>query len=227
MANLKVLKKVEGLAVEEPNLLHIQESYLRQRAHAHPKTANKKSKSDVRATGAKWFRQKGTGRARQGEVTNPHLHGGGLAFAPKPRKPQKRLNRRIRRSALHSAVKLHLDNKSAFVLGGAGFKEIAKTKEVHELLVGKCGYEPVLLVLDEGNILWRAARNLGYARIVKPEFVNVRDLVESSFVVFDEDALVRFELHLQAANSAYEKTAAPEAVAVETEIAGEPAGESE
>ena len=73
------------LGLEEPNRLHIQESLLRQVAHGSPLTAKKKRKSDVRATSAKMYRQKGTGRARQGERTNPHFVGGGLAFPPTPR----------------------------------------------------------------------------------------------------------------------------------------------
>jgi len=193
VARIVKVNEIPELALEEANLNHVQESYLRQNTHARPITASKKRKSDVRATGAKWFRQKGTGRARQGELTNPHMTGGGLAFAPKPRTPRKRLNKHVRQSALRSAVLLHIGNGSAHVIQGKDFEGTLKTKEVAELLNKVSSFETINLVVMKDADVNKAARNIWNVRIVSPEFVNVRDLVESGHVVFSTNALAKFK----------------------------------
>lgn len=193
MAKTVKLKALTELGLEEVNVLHIQESYLRQVSHGHPLTAKKKSKSDVRATGAKWYRQKGTGRARQGETTNPHLTGGGLAFPPRPRLPRKRLNKHVRRSALRSAILWHIQGESAHVIQGQDFLQITKTKQVGELLQKIASYETLCLVLPADAPVWQAARNLWNVRLIPPTSLNVRDLVESSHLVFTQNALDEFK----------------------------------
>ena len=221
MARIVKINEIPELALEEANLNHIQESYLRQQAHSKPMTACKKRKSDVKATGAKWFRQKGTGRARQGELTNPHMTGGGLAFAPKPRVPRKRLNKHVRQSALRSAVLLHINGGSAHVIQGKEFEGTVKTKEVAELLAKVSTFETINLVVTAGTPVNKAARNIWNVRLVNPEFVNVRDLVESSHVVFSNDALATFK-ELMAA-----QVVEPEVEEVPVEEAAEPAGGEE
>jgi large subunit ribosomal protein L4 len=193
MARAVKIKEINELGLAEPNLLHVQESYLRQVAQSHPKTACKKRKSDVRATSAKWYRQKGTGRARQGERTNPHLTGGGLAFAPKPRVPKKRLNKKVRRSALHSAVLLHVLNESAHVIQGKDFEELVKTKDVVQVISKITQSETILLVTDRNLPVWKASRNIWNVRLITSSSVNVRDLVESGRVVFTQSALDSFK----------------------------------
>jgi large subunit ribosomal protein L4 len=192
------LKELTDLGVDEINVLHVQESYLRQSAHARPLTAKKKSKSEVRATGAKWYRQKGTGRARQGETTNPHLTGGGLAFPPHPRRPRKRLNKHVRRSALRSALLHHIRVGSASVVQGQDFLDIAKTKAVDAILKKIAGYESVCLVLPADVGVWLAARNLWNVRLTTPAGLCVRDLVECSQLVFAQAALDEFKQLLAA-----------------------------
>lgn len=194
MARVVQVTEMVELAMDEPNLYHIQESYLRQIAHSHPLTACKQRKSDVKATSAKWFRQKGTGRARQGELTNPHMRGGGLAFAPKPRKPHKRLNKHVRQSALRSAVLLHLQNQSVHVIQGQDFDTIAKTKDVAELLSKVTTFETICLVISRDMPVCKAARNIWNIRLIDPEFVNVRDVIESGQLVFSQEALDKFRI---------------------------------
>lgn len=189
MAKTVKLKELGELGLDEINPLHIQEGYLRQVAHSKPMTASKKSKSDVRATGAKWYKQKGTGRSRQGETTNPHLTGGGLAFPPKPRRPRKRLNKHVRRSALYGALLWHIQGGSAHVVQGQDFLEITKTKSVDALLQKITGYETLCLIVPADAPVWRAARNLWNVRLTTPGSLNIRDLVESAHVVMAQSAL--------------------------------------
>ena len=187
MAKATKLTELPELLISEPNMFHIQETYLRQMVHDRPLTAKKKSKSEVAATSAKWFRQKGTGRARQGEQTNPHLHGGGRAFPPIPRTPRKRLNKQVRASGLRSAVLAHIKDGSCFVIKTKGFEELAKTKEVASQLSELAG--SIALVIPDGAPVWLASRNLVMVRQMTPQHINVRDLVETDFLVFSTNAL--------------------------------------
>ena len=208
MAKKVKLKELPELLIEKPNAHHIQESYLRQVALASPLTAKKKRKSDVRATSAKWYRQKGTGRARQGERTNPHMYGGGLAFPPRPRRQVKHLNKQVRRSALRSAVLHHILSDSAFIIQGKDFDGFTKTKDVNGVLSGVDARTISLVVLSD-NPVWLGARNLPFVRPVTPEHLNVRDLVESEAVVFSQSALDHYKDMLNLQNGG--RSAAPAA----------------
>ena len=200
MAKKVKLKELPELQIEKSNVYHIQESYLRQVALSSPLTAKKKRKSDVRATSAKWFRQKGTGRARQGERTNPHMTGGGLAFPPRPRKQVKHLNKQVRRSALRSAVLHHINSDSAYVIQGKDFDGFNKTKEVNSVL-GTVEARTMMLVLLHEQPVWLGARNLPFVRPVTPEHINVRDLVESEALVFSQSALDYYREMLKLQNA--------------------------
>lgn len=200
MAKVIKIKELPELNLDQVNMYHILESYRRQVSHAKPVTAKKKSKSDVRATSAKWFRQKGTGRARQGERTNPHLYGGGLAFPPHPHKRKKGLNKQVRISAVRSAVLAHLDAGSLFYIQGKEFDSLAKTKEIAQVLGKVEGTGDVCLVLTPGSNAWRSSRNLPMVRLIGPEHLNVRDLVDSGSVVFAKSALDVYKELLKAKN---------------------------
>ncbi|MCB1186743.1 50S ribosomal protein L4 [bacterium] len=219
MAKKVKLKELPELLLEKPNVYHIQESYLRQIALGSPLTAKKKRKSDVKATSAKWYRQKGTGRARQGERTNPHMYGGGLAFPPRPRRQVKNLNKQVRRSALRSAVLHHIVSDSAFVIQGKDFDGFNKTKDVNGVLAGVEARTINLVVLNDSAV-WLGARNLPFVRSVTPEHLNVRDLVESEALVFSQSALDHYKDLLSLQNGAAGNTA-PAAAPAADEDGGE------
>lgn len=208
MAKTVKLNKIAELGVSEPNLLHVQESYLRQVAHGTPLTAKRKSKSDVRATGAKWYKQKGTGRARQGQTTNPHLEGGGLAFPPRPRLRRKRLNKQVRRNALRSAVMLHVSEGTAHVIQGQDFNDIVRTKDAAGILGKISAYETICLVVPKDAQIWQATRNIFNVRAITANEINVRDLVESSYLVFSQAALDEFKGLLSAQQAGVEQETA-------------------
>ena len=234
MATTVKIESVPELLIEQPNPLHIQESYLRQIAHSSPFTASKKNKSRVRGSTAKIYRQKGTGRARQGERTNVHMRGGGLAFPPMPRLQNKKLNKHVRRSAVRSAVLHHIQAGSAWRIDGAHFASFEKTKQVAALLDG-VGARTVALVIPDSAAVKRSARNIAWVRVLTPSTLNVRDLVDSESVVFSSEALQDYRALLEAQNNPEDlapeaaapspakakapkaEEAAPEAVATETE----------
>lgn len=200
MATTVKIDSVPELLIEQPNPLHIQESYLRQVAHSTPFTASKKNKSRVSGSTAKIFRQKGTGRARQGERTNVHMRGGGLAFPPLPRLQNKKLNKHVRRSAVRSAVLHHVLAGSAWRIDGADFVGFEKTKQVATLL-DSVGARTVTLVVPQGAAVKRSARNIAWVRVVTPETLNVRDLVDSESVVFSSEALEGYRQLLELQNN--------------------------
>jgi large subunit ribosomal protein L4 len=206
MATLEALTELKELGIDEPNLLHIQESYLRQIAHGMPLTAKKKRKSDVNMTSAKWYRQKGTGRARQGEKSNPHMYKGGRAFPPRPRLQIKHLNKQVRRNALRSAVLAHVLNGSAYQITGGDFDGMAKTKQVAAVLSG-VNAPTMALVLNHGVSAELGGRNIPHVRLLTPERVNVRDLVESQALVFSASALDSYRQILGAMQPTRTKTA--------------------
>lgn len=199
MAKVEQLTALEELGIEQPNMLHVQESYLRQIAHAKPFTAKKKTKGEVCMTTAKWFRQKGTGRARQGAKSNPHMHGGGRAFPPRPRVKQLGLNKHVRQSALRSAVLWHIQQGSAYVVNGADFDGLLKTREVALVLNEITSFGTISLVLKRGAPAWRSSRNIWNVRLLTPEQVNVRDLMDAHYLVFAESALAEYREQLKLA----------------------------
>ncbi|MCC7478637.1 50S ribosomal protein L4 [bacterium] len=199
MANLVKLEALEELGLEQPNMLHIQESYLRQVANGKPFTARKKNKHEVAGSGAKIYRQKGTGRARQGERMNPHFRGGAMAFALRPRHHLKRMNKITRRSALRSAVLTHIMRGSAWVIQGSDFDGFDKTKLVAGILAGVQGR--VCLIVNQDVVAYRSSRNIGAVRLLSPERINVRDLVESGNVIFAESALQQYKSLLELQNA--------------------------
>src|SRR3954464_10811537 len=96
-------------------------------------TASTKTRGNVRGGGAKPWRQKGTGRARQGSIRAPHFAGGGTVFRPTPRLDTVKVNRKARRRALRSALSIHADRNSIFGLDAAAF-DTPSTKQASDLI---------------------------------------------------------------------------------------------
>jgi large subunit ribosomal protein L4 len=200
MATTVKIEALPELLIEQPNPLHIQESYLRQVANGTPFTASKKNKSRVTGSTAKIYRQKGTGRARQGERTNVHMRGGALAFPPLPRLQTKKMNKHTRRSAVRSAVLHHVQAGSAWRIDGADFAGFEKTKQVATVLENT-GARSVTLVIPVGAEVKRSCRNIDWVRVVTPLTLNVRDLVESDSLVFSSEALQDYQSLLELQNN--------------------------
>src|SRR3954452_7546827 len=120
----------------------------RAEAAAHRRgTASTLGRGEVSMTGAKAWRQKGTGRARVGALSVPHRRGGGVAFGPKPRKHTFKVNRKARRRALRGALSIHAERGSIAVLDAAALDEPA-TKKASEMLEKWGARGPTLVVVD-------------------------------------------------------------------------------
>jgi large subunit ribosomal protein L4 len=152
-------------------------------------TASTLRRGEVAMTGAKAWRQKGTGRARAGALSVPHRTGGGVAFGPKPRSYTVKVNRKARRRALRAALSLHAGRGSLAVVDGGAFGA-PYTKAAVDALKGLKGEGSVLVVLadDEDNAV-KSFRNIAGVSVLHVGAAGVADLVGAARVVVSEAAL--------------------------------------
>ncbi len=154
-------------------------------------TASTQTRGEVSMTGAKAWRQKGTGRARVGALSTPNRVGGGVAFGPKPRSYTVKINRKARRRALRAALSVHAERGSIAAIDPSKF-DTPSTKAAAAALAGFEGEGSVLLVLTDGeeNCL-KSFRNLVGVTVIHAEQVGVADVIGAARVVISEAALTR------------------------------------
>jgi large subunit ribosomal protein L4 len=154
-------------------------------------TASTKTRAEVAMTGAKAWRQKGTGRARAGALSTPQRTGGGVAFGPKPRGYTVKVNRKARRRALRAALSLHAERGSIAAIDPSSF-DTPSTKAAAALLAGLEGEGSVLVVLADGEEnCAKSFRNLAGVAVLHVEDVGIADIVGSGRIVISEAALGR------------------------------------
>ena len=172
------------------DLLH--RAVLRQQAHSRQGTASSLTRSEVRGGGRKPYKQKGTGRARQGSIRTPLRPGGGVIFGPKPRKYNLEMNRKERRLALRTALMSRISD--AKIIKDFGSKlEVPKTSEIVALLkrVGIDSDSKILIILNHpSEIIKRSIRNLEKIKLISADQLNVFDLLNANSLVIGEDALL-------------------------------------
>ena len=171
------------------DLLH--RAVLRQQAHSRQGTASTLTRSEVRGGGRKPYKQKGTGRARQGSIRTPLRPGGGIIFGPKPRKYNLEMNRKERRLALRTALMSRISD--AIIIKDFGSKlEVPKTSEIVALLkrVGINLDGKILIILNKpSEIIKLSIRNLEKIKLISADQLNVFDLLNANSLVIGEDAL--------------------------------------
>jgi large subunit ribosomal protein L4 len=154
-------------------------------------TASTKSRAEVAMTGAKAWRQKGTGRARVGALSAPQRTGGGVAFGPKPRGYTVKVNRKARRRALRAALSLHAERDSIAAVDPAGF-DTPSTKAAAAALAGLADGGTTLVVLADGEeTCAKCFRNLADVAVLHADDVGVADVVGAGRLVISEAALAR------------------------------------
>ena len=186
--DLKVAKEASAV-----DLMH--RAVLRQQAHMRQGTASTLTRSEVRGGGRKPYKQKGTGRARQGSVRTPLRPGGGIIFGPKPRSYNLAMNRKERRSALRTALMARIDNITVVKDFGTSL-EAPKTREITEALgrLGIAADTKVLIVLtNPSEMVRRSVRNLEKVKLISANHLNVFDLLHANSLVVGEDALTTIQ----------------------------------
>ncbi len=154
-------------------------------------TAATKTRGMVRGGGAKPWKQKGTGRARQGSIRSPQWAGGGTVFGPQPRHYTFKVNRKVRRIALRSVLSLHVGRGSLAVLDTADFETPSTKKAFADL--GKWGEPtPTIVVLGDGEeAVGRSFRNLKRVKVLSADRVGIVDIISAASFVATQSALDR------------------------------------
>lgn len=186
--DLKVAKETTANAL-------VHRAIVRQLANARQGTASTLTRAEVAGGGRKPYKQKGTGRARQGSIRTPLRPGGGVVFGPKPRSYTLGMNRKERRLALRTA----LMSRSADLVVVKGFAEglsVPKTKEIIAGLarLGIADGAKVLVVLHSpSDVVRLSVRNLEKVKLIAADQLNVFDLLHASSLVVSEEALAKIQ----------------------------------
>ena len=168
-------------------LMH--QALVRQLANARRGTHKAKSRSEINRTTKKWYRQKGTGRARHGSRRAPIFVGGGVAHGPKPRSYQKDMPRKMRRAAIRSALSAKASAGDIVVLDQLQM-ERPKTKDMVEVLGRLTGVDSTLvLVADRNENVEKSARNLTNVKALRANYLNIRDILGHQKIVVPISAL--------------------------------------
>jgi large subunit ribosomal protein L4 len=156
-------------------------------------THDTKTRGEVAGGGRKPYRQKGTGRARQGSIRAPHYRGGGAVFGPHPRSYDQRLPKKMRRLALRGALTAKLGDEAIRVVDHFGLDGI-KTQEVAGILAALKATGRVLVVAPGADEQLRlSARNLPRVDVILADSLNVVDVVNADCLVIEQPALARME----------------------------------
>ena len=186
--DLKVAKETTA-----NDLMH--RAVLRQQAHSRQGTASTLTRAEVRGGGRKPYKQKGTGRARQGSIRTPLRPGGGIVFGPKPRTYNLAMNRKERRLALRTALMARIEDVTVVKDFGADLAA-PKTREITDALgrLGIAADAKVLIVLAEpSDVVRRSVRNLEKVKLIAANQLNVFDLLHANALVLGEDALATIQ----------------------------------
>jgi large subunit ribosomal protein L4 len=175
------------------DLLH--RAVVRQQALARQGTASTLTRAEVAGGGRKPYKQKGTGRARQGSIRTPLRPGGGIVFGPKPRTYELAMNRKERRLALRTALMSRVSDITVIKGFGEGL-DTPKTKEITAALE-RFGIEAgskVLLILENASEAVKlSVRNLEKVKLIAADQLNVVDLLDANKLVLNEEAITRIQ----------------------------------
>ena len=186
--DLKVAKESSAT-----DLVH--RAVVRQLAHARQGTASTLTRAEVAGGGRKPYKQKGTGRARQGSIRTPLRPGGGVVFGPKPRTYNLAMNRKERRLALRTALMSRIDDLIVVQGFGDGL-DTPKTREIVAGLerLGIADGMKVLVVLNNpSEVVCRSVRNLEKVKLIAADQLNVFDLLNSKKLVVSDEALAKIQ----------------------------------
>ena len=195
----KTGKKVSDIALSDaifaitPNVSAMHLCVVAYLANQRQGTQSTLTRAEVRGGGKKPWRQKGSGRARQGSIRSPQWTHGGVALGPKPREYGKTVNKKVRRLAMKSALSSKVAAEELIVLDSLEMNEI-KTKEVVSVLKALETGKKVLIVLPEKNeTVYRSARNIKGVKTTLVSTLNVYDILNCDSLVVLKDAVSKIE----------------------------------
>ena len=187
---IELKEEVFGIEPNETVVHHVLVNYL---ANQRQGTQSTKTRSEVSGGGRKPWRQKGTGRARQGSIRAPHWVGGGIALGPKPRSYNYTVNKKERQLAIKSLLSSKVLEKELVVVEKLPLKEI-KTKEMARVLNNlKVEGKAVILLAEKDEIVQKSARNIEGVKTLQVGTINVYDLLKHKNLVVTEDTVKKLE----------------------------------
>jgi len=201
------VKNASGTTIEElelrddifgikPNTAVMHQALVRQLANKRLGTHKTKTRGEVTGTTAKWYRQKGTGRARHGDRKAPIFVGGGQAHKPVPRDYTQKMPRKMRRLALRSALSAKAAAEQIIVLDKLAFDE-PKTVEILQLMDNlQISGSAVILLPERNENVEKSARNLENVKTLRAGYLNIRDLLGHNYVIMPKDAVSQIESFL-------------------------------
>ena len=177
----------------EPNDAVLYDAITLARNNQRQGTSDTKTRSEVSGGGIKPWKQKGTGRARQGSIRAPHWPGGGIVFGPHPRSYAKKMNRKERRLALKSALS-YKTIESELIVVDSFVMESNKTKDAKAILANLKASKNILIVVDEltDNVIL-ATRNLNNVVLLEASEINTYDVVAADNMIITKDAVEAIE----------------------------------
>ena len=191
----KTVELPEDIFAAKVNVPLIHQVVVAQQAAARQGTHATKTRGQVRGGGKKPYRQKGTGRARQGSLRAPQYTGGGVVHGPVPRSYVQRTPKKMKAAALRGALSDRLSHGRVQVVSGFVDGDAPKTKDAVAVLtqaVGGLG-RPVLVVMHrDDELTWRSLRNVPRVHVLTEDQLNTYDVLASDHVVFTEQALTAF-----------------------------------
>lgn len=177
----------------KPNTAVMHQAYVRQMANARQGTVNTKTRGQVRGGGKKPWKQKGTGRARQGSTRSPHWKGGGVVFGPHPRSYEQKMPRKMRHLALKSALAAKAQENQIKIVDEFKLDGI-KTREMKTILAGLKVEPSVVILMSEANpTVARSARNLENVKTLNANYLNIRDLLGHEYLLMSRETLSAVE----------------------------------
>ncbi len=177
----------------EPNEYAVHAVVKNYLANQRQGTQSAKTRGDVRGGGRKPFKQKGTGRHRQGSTTDPSQVGGGVAFAPKPRDYRYSLPKKLRRLAMKSALSAKVADMEMIVLESLNFQE-PKTKEMLKVLESiKASKKALIVTAEKDDVVLKSASNIPGVAITMVSQMNVYEIVNHTSFIITKDAVAKLE----------------------------------
>ncbi len=190
VGELELNKDIFGVEVNQHVVYEVVKNQL---ANKRQGTQSVKTRAEVRGGGRKPWRQKGTGRARQGSIRAPHWTGGGVSFAPKPRDYSYSVPKKVKRLAMKSALTSKVDNNEIILMDDLKF-DAPKTKDMVNVLKNLKADKKALIVTSEKDInVIRSASNLPNVQTTVVNNLNVYDILKYNSLIITKDAVKKVE----------------------------------
>jgi len=189
VANMELNENVFAAEINEYALHQVVVALL---ANKRQGTQSTKTRSEVRGGGIKPWRQKGTGRARQGSIRSPQWIKGGIVFAPKPRDYRVSVPKSMRKVAMKSALTSKVQDNQMIVLDSLNF-EAPKTKSMIEMLKALEANKALIITAESNEVVYKSARNIQGISVIPANNINVYDLLKYEKLIITKDAVSKIE----------------------------------